>query len=326
MTTRQEHILLKIVETYIETGDPVGSKSLISKYNLDFSSATIRNDMAALEKEGYLEKSHTSSGRIPSRLGYEFFANQDLLNQDEVLEQKLKDVFAKRHFSIDITIDEAAKAITEIAGLTLVTTNSEIDELMKSIHLTPINSKMATIVIVTSTGRVESKVIELNTWVKLSDIKVAVRLFKDRLVDKKLSELALNVEMLSPLLAKKVKNYEALIQAFVGKVFDFHNKVKNKVYGNTNIIESDISRHDLAKLIDLMQTKSIWSTIENHAEDDKSLKIDIRSNNTSIISKKISSDQKTTEISVVGSNRMDYGNAKKAIAILEKLIKGEKHE
>ena len=326
MTTRQEHILLKIVETYIETGEPVGSKSLISKYHLNFSSATIRNDMAALEKEGYLEKSHTSSGRVPSRLGYEFFARQDLLNQDEALEQKLKDVFAKRHFSIDITIDEAAKAITEIAGLTLVTTNSETDELMKSIHLTPINSKMATIVIVTSTGRVESKVIELNTWVKLSDIKVAVRLFKDRLVDKKLSELALNVEMLSPLLAKKVKNYEALIQAFVGKVFDFHNKVKNKVYGNTNIIESDISRHDLAKLIDLMQTKSIWSTIENHAEDDKSLKIDIRSNNTSIISKKISSDKKTTEISVVGSNRMDYGNAKKAIAILEKLIKGEPHE
>lgn len=328
MTKRQEMILGKIIEAYIESGEPIGSKFLIDKFKLKMSSATIRNEMALLEEEDYLEKSHTSSGRIPSRLGYEYYAKFLANKNDENLTHKLEDIFAKRRVSIDLTLDEAAKAITEIAGLTLVTSNSENDELMKSIQVTPINDKMATIVIVTSSGRVESKLVELGNGIEIDDVRIAVRLFKERLIDSKLNDLIDKVELLVPILRVHIKNYEAVIQAFVGKVFDFHNRIKNKIYGNTNIVKAtEIKREDLANLLDLMQNRSIFSTIEGNLDEDETIKIDIRPDNTSIISTKINlANSKSTEVSLIGSNRMDYAEAKQAIKLLKSFLSKDKKD
>ena len=325
MTKRQQEYLKLIIESYISDGIPVGSNTLLKEYSLKVSPATVRSEMATLEKEGYLEKAHTSSGRVPSIKGYEYYAKNQANKENKDLTRKLEEIFMKRKVSIDLTLDEAASAISEIAGLTLVTTSSETDELMKSIQLTPINEKMATIVIVTSEGRVESKLIEFNDSVAVEDVRIAIRLFKERLIDSKLIELPLKVEAMAPILSENVRNYEAVIQAFVGKVFDFHNKIQNKVYGNTSLIEkTEIKREDLANLIDLISHKSVWEAIENEADEDNNLKIEVRSNNTSLISKKIRVDNKTKEIAVVGSNRLDYAEAKQALNILEKFFKGGK--
>lgn len=320
MTKRQQDLLRMIIESYIADGEPVGSKQLLEKFKLDLSSATVRAEMAALEKEGYLEKEHTSSGRVPSIDGYKFYADKLSNKQNDSLSKRLEDIFAKRRVSIDFTIDEAAHAITEIAGFTLSISSQDNDELMKSIQLTPINEKMATIVIVTSKGRVESKLLEFNNYVQIEDVRIAVRLFKERLIDTKLNDLPLKVEALSPILAETVKNHEEIIQAFVGKVFDFHNKVQNRVYGNSNIIKSsDIKREDVARLINLVETKSVWESIESEIDEDSNLKIDIRPDKTALISKRIDSK----EISIVGSHRMDYAEAKQAISLLEKFLKGK---
>ena len=325
MTERQKQFLKMIIESYIEDGEPVGSKHFKEKYGLNYSSATIRNEMNTLEKEGYLEKAHTSSGRVPSIEGYKYYAKFQADKENQELTRKLNEIFLRRKVSVDLTLDEAANAISEIAGLTLVTSSSEGNELMKSIQLTPINENMATIVIVTSTGRVESKLLEFNSTVKADDVRIAVRLFKERLIDSTLAELPFKVEAMAPILAESVQNYEDIIQAFVGKVFDFHNKVSNKVYGNGALIEKkEIKREDLAKLIELISTKSVWESIEADANDEETLKIEVRSNNTSLVSKKITVDNQVKEFAVVGSNRMDYAEAKQALNILEKFLKGGK--
>ncbi len=326
MTKRQTEYLKLIIESYIADGVPVSSNALIKNMDLSVSSATIRNEMHTLEQEGYLEKAHTSSGRVPSTKGYDYYAKHLADRKNAELQNKLKDIFAHRRVSIDFTLDEAATAISEMAGLTLVTTSSEADELLKSIQLTPINESAATIVLVTSTGRVESKFIEVNEIVAIDDVRVAIRLFKERLIDTPLRELSARVDALTPILAKTVKNYEEIIKAFIGKVFDFHKQITNKVYGNANIIKSeDIKREDLASLIDMIETKSVWSSIEGKLDEDENMKIEVRPNNTSIISKKLSYDGVSKEISVVGSNRMDYAEAKQAIKLLEQFFnKGDK--
>jgi len=76
MTERRKRILRAVVEHYIETAEPVGSKIIADLAQLDCSSATIRNEMATLEKMGYLEQPHTSAGRIPSPAGYRFYVNE----------------------------------------------------------------------------------------------------------------------------------------------------------------------------------------------------------------------------------------------------------
>ena len=327
LTDRQSNILKHIVEDYIETGIPVGSKNLIAKYGLDVSSATIRNEMAALEKAGLLEKSHTSSGRIPSTNGYKWYAKESEEKSLAPIENKLQDIFAKRRVSIDLTLDEAAKAISDIAGITLVTSSQEANELLKSITLTPLSDKAATVVLVTSSGKVEHKTIEIGGPIKIDDIRVAVRIFKERLVDTPLKELSIKTETLIPIIAKSVKNYEELIKMFVGKVFDYHNKMTNKVYGNSNIIKSnDINREELAKLIDLIEHKSVWESIEGEIDDDENIKISVNDNNTSLVSKKIETSVGSKEISVVGSNRMQYKEVKSIMKLLERFFKKEGDE
>ena len=258
MTSRQKEYLKLIIDEYIATGIPVASSHFIDKYKMRISSATIRAEMNVLESEGYLQKAHTSSGRVPTTKGYDFYAKNLAPYEDKALIDKLNDIFAKRRFSIDLALDEAAKAISHIAGITLVTSSSESNELMKSISLTPLNKTTATIVIVTSSGRVVSKLLEFSDYLKIHDIRIAMRIFKERLVDTPLRELSQKVDTLAPLLAKSVKHYEELIQTFVGKIFDFHERITNKVYGNSNLVNSsEIKREDLANLLDLIQNKSI---------------------------------------------------------------------
>ena len=80
---RQRQVLQAIIEEYINTAEPVSSGNIVENYNLGYSSATIRNDMAELEKQGYIEKTHTSSGRIPSAKGYRFYVDE-LLNDEKI--------------------------------------------------------------------------------------------------------------------------------------------------------------------------------------------------------------------------------------------------
>ena len=89
MDDRKKKILQAIVEEYIETAEPVSSKALVEKHGIDYSSATIRNEMAELEKAGLLDKPHTSSGRVPSAQGYRYYVDE-LLNYNDISLQEIK--------------------------------------------------------------------------------------------------------------------------------------------------------------------------------------------------------------------------------------------
>ena len=91
---RKKKVLQAIVEEYINTAEPVGSKALTKNHGLDCSSATIRNEMAELEKNGYLDKTHTSSGRVPSAKGYRYYVDE-LLNDNDISKEEIKYISEK---------------------------------------------------------------------------------------------------------------------------------------------------------------------------------------------------------------------------------------
>lgn len=86
---RKKKVLQAIVEEYINTAEPVSSNALTNNYGLNYSSATIRNEMADLEKKGYLDKTHTSSGRIPSEKGYRYYVDE-LMKDDDISLEEIK--------------------------------------------------------------------------------------------------------------------------------------------------------------------------------------------------------------------------------------------
>ncbi|MGL6125273.1 MAG: heat-inducible transcriptional repressor HrcA [Metamycoplasmataceae bacterium] len=319
---KQDIYLKMIVESFIKYGLPIGSEKLIKQNNLTVSSATVRNAMVVLEKDGYIEKHHSSSGRIPSIKGIKYYANNLTSSPDKMIEIKLKDIFSKRWISIDETIDAAAKEISDLVGLTFITSNINESELLKSITVTEIGHNQSIIVLITSTGRVENKIFTLNNNIKYSDLRIAVRLIQERLIDVPVSELGEKVSLLSQILKEKIKNAEELIVAFVSEVFDFAVNHNRKIYGKSFIIESeDIKRKDLSKLINLIEHESIWDSIEGRSGDGENLKIDIGPYNASMISKKITVGNSSKEMSIIGSHRMDYSKAKNILNMIEKFLK-----
>ncbi|WP_406615059.1 heat-inducible transcriptional repressor HrcA [Mycoplasmopsis hyopharyngis] len=327
LNDEKKEYLKKIIELYIEEGIPIGSEYLIKYYNLNASSAKVRYIMNELEsKYGFLEKVHTSSGRIPSSLGFQFYSEKLISYDVNEIKEKLKDLFAKRRISVDTTINEAANNISEITGLTLITTKNNIDSTLKSIQLVPLSEREATIILVTSYGEVQSKMLTLqDDKNSLEDLRIAIRIFKERLVDTPLFKLTDKVKNLIPILSRVIKNCESLIESFVNDIFEFKLVEENEVYGKNNIIlANDISRNDLPKVLDLIENKSIWKTIEANIDDDQNIKIAIRPDNTAFISKKIQFNNKIKEISVVGSTRMNYEKGLLAIQMLEDLMANKK--
>lgn len=319
---KKDNCLKMIVESFIKYGLPVGSENLIKQNNLPVSSATIRNIMVLLEKEGFIEKHHSSSGRVPSIKGIKYYANELTTTSDDELISKLKDIFSKRRVSIDETIDEASKAIADFSKLTFITSNTDYSELLKSITLTEVSPNQAVVVLITSTGRVENKSINLNKSINTKDLSIAVRFMQERLLDFPISELSERVIELTPIFKTQIKNAEELVVTFVNEIFYFVLNNNRKIYGKSFIIESeDISRKDLSKLIHRIENESIWDSIQERSIEGENLKIDIGVNKASLISKKITIGNSSKEMSIIGTHRMDYSKARNILNIIEKFLK-----
>ena len=149
MNDRLKKLLKVIVEAYIKDARPVGSKALTSKMKV--SSATIRNDMSELESLGYLEKTHISSGRVPSSLGYKYYANTLMkpkeLNGEEML--KLQTIFSNQSLSIDDAIKECMQIISDITNYTSIVLGKESkDNTLKSLNIVPIDEKSVVALVV----------------------------------------------------------------------------------------------------------------------------------------------------------------------------------
>ena len=121
LTSRQEVILKVIVEEFIKTAEPVGSKLLVEKYGINYSSATIRNEMNYLETEGLLEKTHTSSGRVPSTLGYRYYV-EHLMDHDNSVDEKyeLQTVLADNNVPLEDVIQRSCDILSSMTNLTSV--------------------------------------------------------------------------------------------------------------------------------------------------------------------------------------------------------------
>ncbi|PZW00584.1 heat-inducible transcriptional repressor HrcA [Metamycoplasma auris] len=324
LKNRHLDIFKMIVETFFETGEPVGSKKLVDIKKLELSSATIRNIMSDLEKQGFLEKPHTSGGRIPTTYGLEYYTKYIAYNPKKFFNRSLNDILIKKRLSVDTTLDEAANLISKMAHFTVIATSNNKDEKLKSIQLTPLDEKSAVIVIVTSSGNVQNKLFDFEEGIELNDLRIAIRLFKERLIDTPMIELAIRAKALLPLFKERIGNYERLLERFIKTIFVFEEKTQNKTYNkDAMILSKNISREELVGLLELIEKHSVWSTIENNLDEDNKIRLDFSRENLNIISKKIDfeNDKNIKEISIMGPKNIDIEESLETLDLLSILIK-----
>ena len=197
LNDRKKRILQAIVNEYIDTIEPVSSSSLIQKYGLDCSSATVRNDMAELEKIGYLEKTHTSSGRVPSNKGYRFYVDKLLndknLNIDEIkyINSKLENKVSQMEELTKI----ATNTISEVTHYTTVAIGPNASrQKIEEIKFVLLGSRMLMAVILTETGTIKESIIKFEKDITLEQVDTLNIIFNNKLKGKLLSSIDMPME------------------------------------------------------------------------------------------------------------------------------------
>lgn len=327
MNNRQNELLRLIVETYIKTVKPVGSKSLVKK--LRCSSATIRNDMARLESLGYLEKTHTSSGRVPSEAGYKYYAN-NLMKEREVTDSeinKLQTILSNKNLVISDAIIKCMEIISDITNYTAVVLGKESDSnTLKHVSIVPIDDKKVVAVVVTNTGHVENKQSIIPDDISINEIVKACEIINKELVGTKLSDISSKLEFeIKPAIASKIHEYESVMKFFYDAFNDFTVKNSDVFFGGkTNILKQpEYNEPDKIKgMISKLENIELVKKIET---DDKEINIFIGEenkfdNNVTIIKTSYNLNGEEGTLAIIGPKRMEYDKVVSLLNYLKSYI------
>ena len=312
LTERQSKILKYIVEKYIKEPIPVGSK-ILSKV-LKCSSATVRNEMSALEDLGLLEKTHTSSGRVPSEAGYRYYVDNLMelkkMNAEDML--KLQIVFKNQQLALSDTIMQSLQIISDMTNYTTVVLGGNSHEnLLKQIEVVPIDEESMVVVIVTNKGHVEHKSIKLKD-VSTDEVKKTVSLINNLISGTPIDEVSAKLEFeIKPIIGNYVRQHEQLYNAFY-HVFNDYSSHDVNVMGRTKMLEQPEFSNNIEKIKNVfnkLEDKDILNSIEEDGDNNIKVYIGGESkidDDVTVIKTKFKNGNEEGTIAIIGPKRMEY--------------------
>lgn len=314
---RQVLILQSIVENFITTNQPVGSKQLAQ--SIDFSSATIRNDMSKLEKEGLIKKTHISSGRVPSEKGYRYYV--DYIKKDYELtsseSEKLKELMSDKYVSEDNYLEKNAIVLSDLTDCTaVILAPTKADRRINKVEVILLSSRSILVILVTNIGEVFQQNYKLDADFTAEDIAEVNKLLQSYFydVDMATAHVIIHGE-LEKYLKTKVNNYDMIVVALNRLL---QNKIKKTVAlgGKYNLLKQpDIDNVEkLKEVVSLLEDDKIVELLDHNVEvtdSDTCIKIgkELELENIadlSLVSSKYNTSKGQGVIAVFGPKRMDY--------------------
>ena len=329
---RKKKILQAIVEEYIEKAEPVSSGSLVKALNC--SSATIRNEMAELEQAGYLDKPHTSAGRIPSQQGYRYYIDE-LLTEDKLTKREIEYIKSKLETKVNELEDLTKIATTTLSELTHYTTiavgpNVEEHTIMDiKFVLLGLNVMMA--IILTESGIIREAIIKFDEDLTEEQVKNLNYIFVNKLVGKSIDEINGSFE---EYLGTELKAGIKVIRKIIDEINKVLKTTSNEVYlegTNKSFDLPEFKKAEIAKdFMNALDAKDLVADVLNTgiAEDinvyigdelsDEKLK------NFSVITfNHILGDKDIGTIGIIGPKRMDYAKVISVMKYISKKLKEE---
>ena len=324
---RSDRILKYIVEYFIKHAEPVGSKTLIEEYNLPYSSATVRNEMFALEKMGYIEKPHSSAGRVPSSKGYKYYCdNLRDKGVSEEIKNSIQQILSGKTQSIEETIKASCEILSHMTSLVSVFLGPDgKEERLANVQLIQVSDKTLTAIFVTDSGYVENKTFIVSETLNSKDLVDCVKLLNDRLVDTPVSELVEKMEAIKPILNDYIVNNDALYQALLQTFLRFASD-RLSLYGRDELFNQPEFKNDVEKLEKVMKLLGNADAIKEETDEDDDevhIKIgEIEDNpDVSVVTAKVKiGDNDGSTIALIGPRRMDYERAMSALEYLVKML------
>lgn len=318
LNDRKIQILQAIINDYIETAEPVGSRTIAKKYNLGISSATIRNEMSDLEEMGFILQPHASSGRIPSDMGYRLYVDHLMQQKELTSEQQryLQSVISRDISQIDYLMEETAKALSLLTNYTTFISEPVGQRTrIKQIRLLPLDNRSILLVIATGDNFIKNHVIKMEnvpSEEKIFDIGMSLnRVLQGRALQEMDGAVISRMQM-------ELREYQDLLQPILRAIeitMRAAEKIQVHMSGTKNILT-------FPEFSDIQKAKSLFQTLEEKdvlvtlLEESKSndMQILIGSENTvqgmkdcSVITATYKMGDNTRgTIGIVGPTRMDY--------------------
>lgn len=261
LTNRQLLILQTIIDDFIETAHPIGSRALSKDETINLSAATIRNVMADLEDMGLLEKTHSSSGRVPSQKGYRYYVDHVISPNFKAKEFHLvKHIIQDNLVELEQVVQMSAEVLSQLTNYTTIILGpNEMDATLKQIQIITLNDHTAVAILVTNTGHVEHKSFSIPSHVNMNDFEKMVNILNDRLVGVPIMRLshALQTEVYD-LMKKHIQNYEVMYN-YIKSVIQYEESTKLYVSGESNILTQP-------EFKDVNKIYEFYSMLEDEAE------------------------------------------------------------
>lgn len=336
MDERQNKLLKSIVESYIKTVKPIGSKSLCKKFKC--SSATIRNEMAVLENLGYIEKNHISSGRVPSEAGYKYYVANLMkpkeLTGEDVL--KLQTIFKNNELELSDSINKTVEIISELTNYTsIILGKSSSENTLKQVNIIALDEKKIVALVCTNKGIIENKQFFLDNDAEIQEIIKTSEIINKMLVGTPINEVSKRLEFeIKPILSRQIKQYEAVYNIFADAFNEFLNKRENVYFGGkTKIFDEPEYNNafEIKQLASKFEDKDFIKRIDTVEENSGEIKIYIGEENdfdpnVTIIKSKYKHLGEEGTIAIVGPKRMEYDRVVGLLEYLQKELKEEEGE
>lgn len=329
LTERQRLIMNAIVDDYIRSAEPVGSRSISKRGDIAFSPATIRNEMSDLEDMGFLEQPHTSAGRIPSNKGYRYYVDHlvkyGTLSGHEL--NVMKVFFAEKIQEMEQIFQQVASVLSHLTNYTSIVLGPEVfHTTLKHLQIIPLDEQSGVAIFVTNTGHVENKVIKFPEGITAADIEKAVQILNAKLKNVPLVQLKAKLySEIGEELARYTSGCEELVTALESALAsDEHDRIF--MSGATNMLIQPEFK-DVDKLKHLLDALGETPTMARLlASSPSGIQVRIGSENSleaiadcSLITASYSLDgQCLGSIGILGPTRMDYA---RVLSILDYLSK-----
>lgn len=329
LSERKKQILAAVVEQYIKTGEPLGSKELLALTGMSVSSATVRNEMSDLASMGYLEQPHTSAGRIPSQSGYRYYVDHLMKNRevDEINRRLIEAGVSSAVGDPEKLIAQAGEVLADLTKCACVSTAPGGDSMViRRIELVPVGVHTAMLVLLTSNGILKSRLCRLDTELTAKICEEFYNIVDSTIVGKPAGEIS--VASMQTVAATAGSNPLTMIPLMAAVCELASSTANSKIIlgGSSNLFAHKDYSHDAVELLDFLSRKEPITEVMTGSKEPLNVKIGRENlyrqleNSSVIVAKYSVGDSDSGTIGIIGPTRMDYENIIPSVKYLTNLV------
>jgi heat-inducible transcriptional repressor len=326
---RKLAVLRAIVEDYVSTNEPVGSKNLVDRHSLDVSPATIRNDMAVLEEQGFIVQPHTSAGRVPTDKGYRLFVDRLTgVKPFSSAERRAIETFLAGAYDLDDVVMRTVRLLAQLTRqVAVVQYPSLTRSAVRHIELVPLAPQRLLLVLITDTGRVEQRSVELPGPVGDDSITHLRGVLNASLDGHRLTDVTSAVTDLPERINPADRSVAAAVLSVIFETLVERHEERVVVAGAANLAPADFAR-GLHEVLEALEEQVVLMRLLGESGDQASVTVRIGAENqveglesTSLVAAGYGSgEQALARLGVLGPTRMDYPTAMGAVRAVARYV------